>query len=131
MNEVIALSGIAVIAAGAAVLLKQYKPEYAFGVSLAAGVIILLFAVSKLGGIIGDIEEFISLSGVGEEHYKIMMQCLGVCMITKITSETCKDCGQAAISTKVDMAGRVLILVIAMPLFSEIISIVKVLTELS
>lgn len=131
MNEIITAAGIAVIAAGAAVLLKQYKPEYAFGVSLAAGGAILIFAVLKLGGIMGDVEEFVSFSGIDNEHYKIMMRCLGVCIITKIASETCKDCGQGSISTKIDMAGKIIILVIAMPLFSEILSIVKALTEIT
>ena len=37
MNEIVTVAGIAVAAAGAAVLLKQYKPEYAFGISVAAG----------------------------------------------------------------------------------------------
>ena len=131
MNEIITAAGIAVIAAGAAVLLKQYKPEYAFGVSLAAGAAILIFAILKLGSIIDDVEEFVSVSGIDNEHYKIMMRCLGVCIVTKITSETCKDCGQGSISTKIDMAGKIIILVIAMPLFSEILSIVKSLTEIT
>ncbi len=130
MNEIITAAGIAIIAAGAAVLLKQYKPEYAFGVSLAAGAAILIFAVSRLGDVIGNIEEFVALSGINDEYYKIMMRCLGVCMITKITSETCKDCGQGSISAKIDMAGKIIILVIAMPLFSEIMSIVRALTEI-
>ena len=55
MNEIITAAGIAVIAAGAAVLLKQYKPEYAFGVSLAAGAAILIFIMFKLGDIIGSV----------------------------------------------------------------------------
>lgn len=130
MNEIITAAGIAVIAAGAAVLLKQYKPEYAFGVSLAAGAAIIIFVMFKLGDIIGSVEEFVSLAGISNEHYKIMLRCLGVCMITKITSETCKDCGQGSISTKIDMAGKIIILAIAMPLFSEIMSIVKALTEI-
>ena len=81
MNEIITAAGIAVIATGAAVLLKQYKPEYAFGVSLAAGATILIFVMFKLGDIIGSVEEFVSLAGISNEHYKIMLRCLGVCMI--------------------------------------------------
>jgi len=130
MSEIITIAGVAIIASGTAILLKQYKPEYAFGISLAAGASILIFTVLKLSEVTETLESFVSVSGINNEYYKIMLRCLGVCMITKITSETCKDCGQGAISSKVDMAGKIIILVIAMPLFSEIISIVRALTEI-
>ena len=47
MSDIIIIAGIAIAAAGAAILLKQYKPEYAFGISVAAGVLLIFFIVTK------------------------------------------------------------------------------------
>lgn len=130
MNEIFTVAGIGIVAAGFVIILKQYRPEFAFGAVLAAGVLLLLYTVTFLGGIFEHIEELVSVSGIENENYKILLRCLGICMVTKIASETCKDCGQSSISSKIDLAGKTVIFVIAMPLFSEIIGIIKTLIDI-
>ncbi|MBQ7874843.1 MAG: stage III sporulation protein AD [Oscillospiraceae bacterium] len=129
MSEIFTLAGIAIVAAGFVILLKQYKPEYAFGAALAAGILLLLYTITIFSGIIDEIESLVSSSGIESENFGILLRCLGICMVTKIASETCKDCGQGSISSKIDLAGKVAILVSSMPLFSEIIGIIKNLIE--
>lgn len=130
MNEIITVAGIAVAAAGAAILLKQYKPEYAFGISIAAGVIFLLFIVTRTQGIIEEIGDFANASGIASENYGIILRCLGICLITNAAAETCKDCGQGSIASKVVIAGKALVLIIALPLFSELMNVIKAILEI-
>ncbi len=130
MNEIITVAGIAVAAAGAAILLKQYKPEYAFGISIAAGVIFLLFIVTRAQGIIEEIGDFANTSGIASENYGIILRCLGICLITNAAAETCKDCGQGSIASKVVIAGKALVLIIALPLFSELMNVIKAILEI-
>lgn len=130
MNEIITVAGIAVAAAGAAILLKQYKPEYAFGISIAAGVIFLLFIVTRAQGIIEEIGDFANASGIASENYGIILRCLGICLITNAAAETCKDCGQGSIASKVVIAGKALVLIIALPLFSELMNVIKAILEI-
>lgn len=129
MSEIFTLAGIAIVAAGFVILLKQYKPEYAFGAALAAGILLLLYTITIFGGVVDRIESLVSSSGIESENFNILLRCLGICMVTKIASETCKDCGQGSISSKIDLAGKAVILVSAMPLFSEIIEIIKILID--
>ncbi len=130
MSEIITVAGIAVAAAGAAILLKQYKPEYAFGISIAAGVIFLLFIVTRASKIIEEISGFANASGIDSENYGIVLRCLGVCLITNAAAETCKDCGQSSIASKVVIAGKALVLIIALPLFSELMNVIKAILEI-
>lgn len=130
MNEIVTVAGIAVASAGAAVLLKQYKPEYAFGISVAAGVIFLLFIAVRAGEIIDEINAFASASGINSENYGIVLRCLGVCLVTNAAAETCKDCGQSSIASKLVIAGKALVLIIALPLFSELMNVIKAILEI-
>ena len=130
MNTIFTIAGIGIISAGFVIVLKQYKPEFAFGATLAAGTILLFFSVLNFAEIIEYINELISVTGTEKEKYKILIKCLGICMITKIASETCKDCGENSVASKIDLAGKAVILTSAMPLFSEIITIIKELMEL-
>ncbi len=125
MNEIFTVAGIAIVSVGFIVLLKQYKPEYAFGAALAAGVLLLLYTVTVFGGILTEIENLVAVSGIESEKYKILLRCLGICTVTKIASETCKDCGQSSLSSKVDLAGKTAVLFAAIPLFGEIIGLIK------
>ena len=59
------------------------------------------------------------------EKYKILFRCFGICVITKIASETSKECGQESISSKIEFAGKTIMLFSALPLFSEIIETVE------
>ena len=76
------------------------------------------------------INDFIDISNAGKEKYEILIKCLGICMVTKIASETCKDCGENSIASKIDLAGKAVVLTFSMPLFQEVIFIIKDLLEL-
>lgn len=130
MSEVVTVAGIAVAAAGAAILLKQYKAEYAFGISVAAGIIFLLFIVTRAAEIIEEISGFADASGIDSENYGIVLRCLGVCLVTNAAAETCKDCGQSSIAAKVVIAGKALVLIMALPLFSELMNVIKAILEI-
>ncbi|MEG2371890.1 MAG: stage III sporulation AC/AD family protein [Hydrogenoanaerobacterium sp.] len=47
--------------------------------------------------------------------------------MTQIACDTCKDAGQSAISTKVEIAGKLAVLVISLPLFKALMDIVAAL----
>ena len=130
MNDIIIIAGIAIAAAGAAILLKQYKQEYAFGISVAAGVLLIFFIVTKAEEVIRELGAFAESSGIDSENYGIVLRCLGVCLITNAAAETCRDCGQNSIASKVTVAGKALILIIALPLFSELMDVIKAIWEI-
>lgn len=130
MNSIFTIAGIGIISTAFVIILKQYRPEFAFGAALAAGIILLFFSVSCFTEIIKTINNFIDISNAGKEKYEILIKCLGICMVTKIASETCKDCGENSIASKIDLAGKAVVLTFSMPLFQEVIFIIKDLLEL-
>lgn len=130
MNEIFTIAGIAIVASAAAVFLKQYKPEYAFGITLGAGIILLIFSLTEFSSFSDKLNDFISMAKIDDENYKTILKCFGICILTKITSETCKDFGQESISSKVDLFGKISILIIASPIFYEILSIIYSIMEI-
>lgn len=118
-----AIIGIALIAMILCVLLKGYRPEYSVFLSLIAGIIILLMALDALTPMMGTISQLIEVSGQGKESFSILLKALGVCFITQLAADACRDAGEGAIASKVELAGKVVILLLAMPLFEQIISV--------
>ena len=130
MNNIFEIAGIGIVSSAVIIILKQYRPEFAFSASLICGIILLLYSVISFSEINETLKEIIEISGIENEKYEILFRCLGISIVSKIASEACSECGQGSISSKIDLAGKTIILLTAMPLFTEIIEIIRNLTEL-
>ena len=73
MSEILVISGIGIISASVYVILKQYRPEFAFASSFCAGIIILMLSFSFFSEIFEHIKIFVSVSGTDSEKYKILL----------------------------------------------------------
>ena len=110
--EIVALSGIAILAAILAVMLKKYNPEYSILISLGAGALLLWMILSKISPAISQIRELISAAGISGEY--------GVILLTQLSADSCRDAGEGALAAKVELAGKLFIVILALPLFQQI-----------
>ncbi|MCL2034106.1 MAG: stage III sporulation AC/AD family protein [Oscillospiraceae bacterium] len=122
---IFAVIGIGVVAAVIAAVLRQSKPDYALLVSFAAGIIILYRILIGVVPVVAEIEAIMQTTGINAEYAGIMFKALGICILTQIACDVCKDAGEASIATKLEIAGRVSILVVSLPLFTRVLSIVS------
>ena len=118
--EIVALCGIAVLAAVFSVMLKKYIPEYSFLISLGAGVLILLLILSKNTPAVTQIKNLLSATGLSSEYGSILFKSLGVCFLTQFAADSCRDSGEGSMASKVELAGKVMIVLISLPLFEKI-----------
>lgn len=125
MSEILTVAGMALISLFVILLLRQYKPEYAFGVSVIVGILLFFSALSPIRELFSEIEDWLSFSAVKEEEYAILLRCFGICVITKITAQTCTDCSESSLASKVDLVGKISVLTVAFPLFNKLLGIIK------
>lgn len=121
--------GVGVVAAALVVVLRQTKPEYAMLVSLATGIFILYKVLNDLVPVVAQIDTIFSTSGVSAQYGEILFKALGISLITQIACDTCKDAGESAIASKLEMAGRIAVLAVSLPLFTQVLSIVRSLMD--
>jgi stage III sporulation protein AD len=122
--NILSIAGIAVIAAAIAVLLRQYKQEYAMMLGLAAGVLILVMILSKVQPAFNEINKLMSGANVNIQYVSILIKSLGVCFVAQLASDACRDAGESAIASKVELAGKFSVLLIALPLFGQVADLV-------
>lgn len=119
---------IGLVAVFAILLLRVGKPEYAMAVSLAACVLILLFAGGTLTTVIGDLKKLFSYVTLPEGYLKILFKILGVAYLAEFGSALCKDAGQSAVSGQIELVGKLVILAISMPVVSALFETIAGLT---
>lgn len=123
--NILTIIGIGLVAAIMCLVLRQYRPEYAMLLSLATGVFIFLALLSDITEITSGIQNLLGETPMPTAYMGILLKALGICFLTQIACDACKDAGESAISSKIEIAGKVAVLLISLPLFEQVLSIVS------
>ncbi len=115
-TQVFAAAAIALIASAAAVLLKQSSPHMALLLSLAAAAVIVYRLIGAFDTLLDYAKVMISLSGISEAVIAPVVKSAAVVLIGGFCSSLCRDAGQSAIASAVDMSVNVGCICIALPL---------------
>lgn len=112
---------IAVIASLVSVLLKEQKKEYAFAAEIAALVIIGAFVISTVSSRLGSLLSYVNEISEVEPIIRIMLKAALICVVTHFVSDVCRESGNGAIADAVELGGRAVTLILAMPLIEELL----------
>lgn len=119
--DIFSMVGVAVISAVLCVLLREAKPEYAMLISLACGILIFLAALIALAPVFETLKAIMSKAGINSEYIKAIIKTLGICYVTQLAYDVCTDAGQTAIAGKIELAGKVFVVLISLPMFEDLI----------
>lgn len=127
--EIVKIIGIAIAAVVIIIIIKQYKPEFAVYISLIASSLILVLILGKVSGIVDLLSNLSNkMSGTSQEFLKILIKITGIAFLTEFAVNICKDAGENAIASKVDLGGKVIIITISIPIISSMLeTILKIL----
>lgn len=124
MADVTKIIGIGLLALMIIVILKQYKPEYAIYVSMAAGVLILVFAIQKLTGIINLLQSLANKTYINQSFLGILLKITGIAFITEFAVSICSDAGEKAIASKIEIGSKVIIISMSIPIITSLLELV-------
>ena len=126
--DIIKIVGVGLVAVIIITVLKQYKPEFTVYISICAGAIILGFVMTRISAIIQLLTELSNKISDTNGFLKILIKITGIAFLTEFAVNICKDAGESAIASKVDLGGKVIIISMSVPIISELLeTIVKVL----
>lgn len=123
MSGLLSMIGLGLTAAVLAVTLRSMRTEYAVLLSLGAGVILLFWMIDSLSPILEQLGTLIESTRLAPEYGGILIKALGISYITQLASDACKDAGEGAIGAKLELCGRVSIILLSLPMFAELLSI--------
>jgi stage III sporulation protein AD len=127
--DLFSIIGIALVGTALCILFKQYKPEYAMLISLGCGVLLFLLVLSQLEPVFDVLQNFMNRVNMSEDYTKVILKALGICYVVQLASDTCKDAGQTAMAGKVELCGKVAVVIISLPLFENLLEIALGLME--
>ncbi|WP_280768395.1 stage III sporulation protein AD [Salipaludibacillus daqingensis] len=119
--EIIQIVGLGMITTFLALVVKEQKPVFAFLLTVFTGIIIFLFLVDKIAIMIDLIEELAVNANVNLIYVQTIFKIIGIAYIAEFGAQIARDAGQGAIASKIELTGKVLIMIMAIPIISVII----------
>ena len=122
--EVLKLVGIAIIVCIAAIICKQVRPEFSLYILVIGGVILLYYTLSSFTSIFVVLNKMITKTGIDSELFKIVFKIIGVGYLIEFGVGVCNDTGNNSIGDKLILGGKVMILLMSLPIISSLFEIV-------
>ena len=120
--DLFAICIAAVAATILAVTLKRYNPEISMLLAIGAGVIIFVLVLNQIPQALSQINTLLSRAGMPLQYGQVLFKALGICFLCQFSSDACKDAGQSAPASKVELAGKLMIVLLALPMLEDIIN---------
>lgn len=122
--EILQIVGIALIGTFIALILKQQQPTFAMFISIFVGIVIFLFVAEKISFIVQTVNKIAQETNINMIYFTTLLKVIGISYIAEIATQITKDAGQNSMASKIEMAGKVLILGMAIPIITAIIQLV-------
>ena len=123
--EIFGYFALAVTAVFSAAALKKYAPETSLVIAVTASAALLIKILSGISPVISEINGLVSVSGVNAGYVPVLMKTIGICFVCQFTADACRDAGQSSLASKTELAARIAVIVISLPLYRDILETVS------
>lgn len=122
--DIFQITAIGIIGAILAITVKPYRPEFSMLISIVTGVLILFQIISAVSGVFAEFQTIIEKSGVDIRYFALVVKIIGIAYVTQFAAEICKDAGENSVALKVELAGKVFVMMLTMPIIAEFLQII-------
>ncbi len=118
---------ICIIAIISVIVILTIKPQMAnmsVMITIVSGVIMFMMIIPTLEEVISSILDIVSILDIGIEHIGVILKIIGISYICEFSSQICIDAGESAIASKIELAGKILIMFISIPIITRLLSLI-------
>lgn len=121
--EIVKIIGVAFVTAISAILLRSTKPELSFAVTVVGVIVILVYLLDLLQSTVNVFASVASLTGLENGLIKILLKIVGVGYLTEFSAGILTDFGSGSLADKVTLGGKLIILVLSLPIIESLLTL--------
>lgn len=119
--EILQIVGLALATTVFILIVRERAPSFAFLLGLVVSILFFLYVLQKVGTVIGFLENLANQANVSSMFVQTILKIIGIAYIAEFGAQICRDAGQGAIAQKVELVGKILILVFSVPILQVIV----------
>jgi stage III sporulation protein AD len=119
---IVKIVGLAFIALFLILIFRHHNSSLPTFISLTAGALILLIMIEPLKEIINFLTEIADKANIDTVYIGIVLKILAIAYIASFSSALCKDANADSLATQIELSGKIMILVLAIPILMAVLN---------
>lgn len=83
-----------------ALILGQYRPEFRMLVTVSVTLLLTMMILKELSPVLNQIQSMAALSGINGSYALLLLKAVGICLLTQMAGDTCRDSGEGSLLPK-------------------------------
>lgn len=122
--DMIQLISLAMITSLLYLLLKEMVPSFAFAVMMITAIYILFVILSEMVHVLQLLRNLANKVAIQSIYLDTIIKIIGIAYVTELGANVTKDAGLSSVSTKIELAGKVFILLLAIPIIEAVMEVI-------
>lgn len=119
-----AVLGFGLTAAILLIIVRKERPELAILLSLAASVLILVGLLKNITQILTVFETLAAKAQINYGYLKMVVKIVGLAYLAGFGAQICKDAGENSMAAKIELAGKIFILSLGLPIMLGLLEMI-------
>ncbi len=111
----------AVVAAMLVMAIREMAPQVSFYLSLFVAAILFLAVMQRLTGLLVPIERLAEAANVNVVFFATVLKIVGIAYVAEFGAQIARDAGVASIAGKIELLGKLAIIVLAVPIITAVV----------
>lgn len=121
MDIILKIIGVAFIGAVISIVLRKNSPEFSILITIATALVIIYIIYDSLIYAVDSFNYIVSKAPVDSEILSIIIKICGIGIVSEYFCNIIEDSGEVAIAKKAQMATKVVIFVLTIPLIIKVV----------
>lgn len=122
--EIVKIVGIGIVATVLSVILKRTRSEFAMFISIITGVIIFTMILGELSYVIQTLNNLSRRINIEFAYFSTIIKIIGMAYLIEFGSQISRDAGEESIAMKIELGGKVIIMVLAIPILLALMELI-------
>jgi len=122
--DIIKIISFALVALILFIVLEKTSKEFGIILTIISSVVILSLVAIKLDDVISLLNDLVTNAGINKEYLRVLLKVTGIAYIVELAKNICVDAGSSSLATKVELAGKISIVALTIPIFTSVISVI-------
>ena len=124
-HSILTVSALGLMGLCLTLILRQYDKELSILISAVISIFLMLFVLEHLRSFLGLIDSYLKKIQGGSLYLSILVKVLLTAYTADFTAQLCKDAGETSIAGKVELAGKIIICILASPIIVSVLEMIS------
>ena len=124
MEIIFKIIAIGLITCFAVLIVKPIKSDFALLISVVGGIVILSMVLNCVTSVFSSFSSIVQKTGLNQDIFSLILKIVGIGYLTEFSANLCSDCGNGGLADKMLLGGKVVLLVLSLPIINNILGIV-------